>query len=205
MEYFMKFIFKMLFLITLFSLLALSFFTFVIAPDLRSEYQQGKLKSLYIFKNTCHLDYETINNSSFFKERGIELDCSKILMLDKYNSPVYKMYRKVIPNSYLKNDWFEDSNDELTIILNNLSFSNTLLDLNSDGIVTKKEYDKYMRNNDSEPSHLLDHIYSIDCDRFNITLNYCDYDEFKKNFSKDSNYFMMDLLRFKSISHKILK
>ena len=175
-----------------------------LAPQLSKD-RRETMHPLLTYKDTCHLDYSIINSSSFLREKGLALDCTKILMLDEENSPLYHYAEQISIFSlpFLKN---MKKKDDLFTILELISYDSNVKDLNNDGIVSLLEHEEYLKENENEDI-LLGTISGgeINCDRFNLSMSYCDYDKFVDNFKNSSDLIIKNILKNKSISFKSLK
>ena len=185
-------------------LIMIASFITTIAPNLRDD-MMTQFEPLLKYKNTCHLDYSIINSSDFFKNKNVKLDCSKIYMLDEDNSPLYKLSKKI---SFTNLSFLLQNNipkGDISKIVESIPYENGVKDLDNDGFITIKEQEEYIRVNGDKNLLLTAELESvINCDRFNISLNYCDYNKFKKNFAEHSETIMKQLLNNKAIPFTVL-
>lgn len=117
-----------------------------IAPTLRSD-MMVLFEPLLQHKNTCHLDYSLINSSDFLKNKKVQLDCSKIYILDENNSPLHKDSKMIsFPDiSFLFQNKIQKG--DISHIVESIPYDNSIKDLDNDGFVTKKEQEEYIRVN----------------------------------------------------------
>lgn len=171
-----------------------------VAEGLRHEIMTA-FEPLLKYKNTCHLDYSLLNSSEFFRSKKVKLDCSKIYMLDEINSPLYQLSNKIsLTNLFLK----KETKKDLITILKSIPYEHEIKDLDNDGFVTKKEQNEYTRVHGEKDLLLEEKFLRINCDKLNLSLNYCNYEEFKKNFSLYSQIIMKQFLDNKAIPFTVL-
>lgn len=87
-----------------------------------------------------------------------------------------------------------------------IPYESSKKDFNNDGLITKLENDKYLKDNKLNTTEfiLLDDRYLKECDRLNTSLDYCDYKKFEENFQKN-DIIMQYFLANKAIPHTVLK